>query len=1022
MKKANDKKAVKIIVTAVAMALVLGFSVLLNVLALTKYDNILEQFIGKTEDKLDGDVLGADAVYNKSSFSSAKELYEYEEKVCSTIAEEGITLLKNDGLLPLGDNETISLFSHSSVDLVSGGSGSGSGSFELTADLKEGLQAAGLKVNETLWNFYKGGAGSAYKRGVGVINYGERLDWSINECPLSVITADQKVTASFGDKSLAGFVLSRTGGEGGDEARDMAAYGGKSGQHYLEIDDTEREIISYLNDNFESVILFVNCNNAMELSFVNDYPHIKAVVNCPGMGRTGTYGLGRVLVGKGENGEAISPSGHLVDTFVYDNFSAPATQNMGDFRYEGTNYYYVNYAEGIYVGYKYYETRYEDYVLGANNAGDFDYSSTVLYPFGYGLSYTDFSMSNYTLGAFSGGTAQVSVTVKNEGAYSGKQVVQIYGQSPYTAGGIEKPSVTLIGFAKTKLLLPGESEVLSVRINLKDLASYDYKTRKTYVLEGGTYYITAAFDAHSAINNVLYKRAAQGEGIDLTRLAGAGDASLVAAYVNPQDDLTYSTSANTGKQAVAVTNRFDDTTIEGATYLSRLDWSVMDNFGLRYGYASSIASGSEVGGREWTHSLDAATKAALDSKDSLNPAAGTSQTQYTFGADNALDLVDLRGKAYDDALWDSLLDEMTLTELAKLIDESGYCTPAVKSINKAKINDLDGPAGLNKVVGHGSADIGDGYYAMTWPTEYLLACTWNEQLAEKMGEGIGEDGLYSNVVGWYGPGMNIHRTPFSGRNFEYYSEDSFISGVLGRAEVYGAATKGMYAFVKHFALNDQETHRDHLGLITWADEQTVREIYLKPFETCIMNNDVEIFYNEPVKNENGEIVSYVKKTATVPATKAVMSSYNRIGATWAGGNYNLITGVLRNEWGFDGFVLTDYEVPSYMGNEQSLYAGGDAKLKTVDMTNLFGSSFTLEGQTKLHAAARDAAHHILYAVVNSAAMNGYVHGVRYVSGFAYYKLILIGWDVLALAALTVLTVSLVKTINKRKNDDNSRNV
>ena len=1012
MKNKNTK--VGIVISAVAIAIIFGFSILLNVLALTKYDNILEQFIGKAEDSLKGDLKGADAQYEKSAFSSSKELYEYEEKVCADIAEEGVTLLKNDGLLPLAKNTTLSLFSHSSVDLVSGGSGSGSGSFELTADLKEGLEAAGLKVNETLWNFYKSGAGSKYKRGVGVINYGQDTDWSINECPLSVIKSNSAVVSSYGS-SIAAFVLSRTGGEGGDEARDMAAYGGKSGMHYLEIDDTEREIIAYLNDTFDSVIIFVNCNNAMELGFVDEYAHIKAVVNCPGMGRTGTYGLGRVLVGVDENDNEISPSGHLVDTFVYDNFSSPAVQNMGDFRFDGTDYYYVNYAEGIYVGYKYYETRYDDFVSGRAGVGEYDYAATVKYPFGYGLSYTTFEWSDYGVSApDENGDITVTLQVRNSGARNGKEVVGIYVQSPYTVGGIEKASVSLVGFYKTKSLAPNATENVSVKINLSDFTSYDHKTAKGYVLEKGTYYITAAADAHKAVNNILKKRHENADAsVDLSKMAGEGRPAFVGEYTRATDDTTtYSTYSNVNGSGT-ITNRFDGTTLSDATYLSRANWSAMDGDGLRYGTASSTASKSEINGKQWSHALSAENKTKLDSKSSLNPEENTAKAAYTFGADNGVDLIDLRGLPYHDEAWEKLLDEMDLKELAKLIDESGYCTPEMKSVNKPKVNDLDGPAGLNKVVGHGSVDIGDGYLSMTWPTEYLLACTWNEELALEMGEGMGEDGLYSGVAGWYGPGMNIHRTPFSGRNFEYYSEDAFISGVLGAAEVQGAARKGMYAFVKHFALNDQETHRDHLGLITWADEQTIREIYLKPFEMCIVGNDVEISYNEPVRNGNGDITAYTLKSATVPATMAVMTSYNRIGATWAGGNYNLITGVLRTEWGFNGFALTDYEVPSYMGNAQSLKAGGDAKLKTVDMTNLFGSSFSLDGDTDLQYYAREAAHHILYAVVNSAAMNGYVHGVEYEGGFAYYKLILIGWDVLAAAGIALLVLSIIKRSKKK---------
>ncbi len=1014
-------KSISLIIIPVAMALIIIASVLANVLTLGKYDNILEQFFGSTPSYLKGDTKDADTQYVKSSFDSPKSLYEYEEELCAEIAQEGVTLLKNDGLLPLAKGSKLSLFSHSSVDLVSGGSGSGSGSFELTADLKTGLEAAGLSVNSALWNFYKSGKGSSYKRGPGVINYGAALDWSINECPLSVIRSDSGVVSSFAG-TTAMFVLSRTGGEGGDEARDMAAYGGKAGSHYLEPDETELEIIKYLDENFDNIILLVNCNNAPELGWVKDYPNIKAVLNFPGAGRTGVYGLGRVLTGLDKDGKEISPSGHLVDTFAYDSFSSPAMQNMGDYRYENSDYYYVNYAEGVYVGYKYYETRYEDVVTGRANTGVYDYNSVVQYPFGYGMSYTDFTWDNFEVSQpDENGEITVTVTVRNTGLDGvkrrGKDVVQIYVQSPYTEYdeeyGVEKAAVSLVGFAKTDYIEPDGEYEATVKINLKDFVSYDANNEKTYILESGRYYITAAPDAHTAVNNVLAARSEQGDNkVDLSKLSGTGNSSLVGSYVcNSTDKTTYSTY-NNGDEQVKITNQFDGCTAEGAKYLSRSNWSVMENNGLRYGYASQADSGAEIGGKQWAHAISSELKAKLDSRSSLNPAEGTAPTKYQFGEKNGVDLIDLRGADFDDPLWDELLSELTIPELNKLIDECGYCSPAAKSINKPKVSDLDGPAGLNKVVGHGSLPIGDNYYAMTWPTEYMLASTWNEDLAVKMGEGVGEDGLFGGVVGWYGPGMNIHRTPFAGRNFEYYSEDSFISGVLGAAEVQGAARKGMYSFIKHFALNDQETHRDHLGLVTWSGEQAIREIYLKPFEMCIKDNTVEMKYNEPVKDENGEIVSYTMKTREMPAATAVMSSFNRIGATWAGGNYNLITGVLRKEWGFNGFVLTDYEVPSYMDTRQTIAAGGDAKLKTVDMTNLFATTFTLAGDTEYQGYAREAAHRLLYTVVNSAGMNGFVHGVRFVNGFAYYKIMVIVWDVLAAGGLAALGFLLYKKIKK----------
>ena len=1030
-------KRKRIALLTAGMAVLLIFSIVFNVLSVAKFDNIFEKALGATPFRLKGNTLGADVDYYKSDFDSASELYAYEEAKVAEIVQEGATLLENNGVLPLAQGTELSVFSVSSVDLVSGGSGSGSGSFELTKDLKAGLENAGLVVNEDLWNFYKkyfedhkyklpfDPDSAKHVRGKGVINYGADLDWSINECPLSNITGDQALVDSF-EGTVAMFVLSRTGGEGGDEPRDMAAFGGEAGQHYLEPDKTELEIISYLNDNFDDVIILVNCNNAIELGWVEDYENISAVINFPGGGRTGTYGLGYMMTGLDANGVEISASGHLVDTWVYDNFSSPAMQNMGDFRFSGTKYYYVNYSEGIYVGYRYYETRYEDAVLGAENVGEYDYASTVTYPFGYGLSYTEFEWTNFTMSApDAGGNITITVDVKNVGDRNGMDVVQIYAQAPYTTGGVEKSSILLVGFAKTSNIVPGKSETVSISVSLKDLTSYDVNAnggRGGYVLDAGSYYITAAGNAHEAINNILLEK-----GVDPAKLvAGKQDDStspdgekLVGIYTQATADYTTYSVAAEGLQTIE--NQFTDSTIEDAVYLSRSNWSVMENNGLRYGTQAQnvdkndVTAKAEIDGRFFEATPTEEMKAKLQSYFSLNPDEGKNIIEVTFGKDYDIDLIDLRGLAFEDPLWDKLLDQITPAELSKLIDECGYCSPEMKSINKPKVTDLDGPAGLNDIIKHGSMPISDELQAMTWPTQYMLASTWNVTLAEDMGRGIGEDGLYSKTAGWYGPGMNIHRTPFAGRNFEYYSEDAFLSGALGRAEVNGAAQKGMYAFIKHFALNDQETHRDEYGIATFADEQTIREIYLKPFEMTIVGNEVEIFYNEAIKDEDGDITGYEKNTTTVPAATAVMTSFNRIGATWAGGHYDLITDVLRGEWGFNGFVLTDYEVGSgkgsYMKTSQSLAAGGDGKLKTVDMEAFAGYDIT---DTPAYVAmGRDAAHHILYTVVNSAGINGFVHGVEYVHGFAYYKLILIGWDILAAAGLTWMGIVLVKTIRKR---------
>lgn len=1055
---------------------VTAFTITLNVLTLTKFDNVLEQFFKSTPAGTRGDTHGADTEYVKSDFSTSKELYEYEEKLCAEIAQDGATLLKNDSLLPLNEGTQLDLYSVSSVQLVSGGSGSGSGSFELTKDLKEGLEHAGFSVNQKLWDFYKSGKGSKYGRGIGVVNYGRGFDWKINECPLSVIQSDESVMNSIDKNNVAMFVISRTGGEGGDEPRDMKEFGGNRGEHYLELNTEEKEIIQFLGKNYNQVIILVNSNNAFELGWIHseEYKNIKAVINFPGAGRTGTYGLGYFLRGKDGNGKEISPSGHLVDTLVVDNFSSPAMQNFGDAAFtdeqgrvimcwdgkvtygngqygngsENINedagrcpFYFVSYNEGVYVGYKYYETRYEDYVLGTENVGEYDYASTVVYPFGYGSSYTTFQWSNFTsTSPDEEGNIHVTVDVKNTGERSGRDVVELYYQSPYTdydkEHHIEKPAVNLVGFAKTEMIAPQSTKTVEMDVNIRDFRSYDDSGEGRYLLEAGDYYLTAASDAHMAVNNIL-KAKLPANSENLQKIC---ETSAIT-HQTEMESSKYLVAAQTLEEVVYddVHNLFSDATlIDRSEYLSRKNWSKMDQNGIRYATSqvdvncpgvgknpwgnTHIAACAEIDGKQFRAVLPEGLLDRLKSSDSLIPEEKKedNSTAPKLNQKHNIDLIDMRGLPYDDPKWDLLLEQVSVEELSKLVAQCGYCSPAMDSIHKPKVMDLDGPAGLNQVVGHGSAPIGDGLVAMTWVTEYMLACTWDLDLATKMGEAVGEDGLHGDIVGWYGPAMNLHRTPFSGRNFEYYSEDSFLSGMMGKSEVQGAARKGLYGFIKHFAMNDQETHRDQNGLLTFSNEQAMREIYFKPFELTIRDNEVDVKYNEAIYDEHGKIKSYEMKVAKMPATTAVMSSFNRIGATWAGGNYRLITNVLREEFGFKGFVLTDYDTGSYMikNTKQMLEAGGDGKLNTIGE---WSGLQTGKDRNENIRYALKAAKNICYTVVNSAAMNGYVHGVRFVPGFAYYKLILIAWDVLAIGFLAFCTWKIVtntKNIYKKAKEEN----
>lgn len=1067
-KSTKTNKRSTFIIAIVAAAVLLCVTVVGDILSLGVYDAVFTRWLGATAATRMGDELGADTQYVKSDFDSAAELYAYEEKLCATVAQDGATLLKNNGLLPLSSGVQLDLYSVSSVDPVSGGSGSGSGSFELTVDLKTGLEHAGFKVNTALWDFYETGAGSkanGYGRGVGVVNYGRGHDWKLGECPVSVIQSDAAVMNSIKRDSVAMFVISRTGGEGGDEPRDMADFGGARGEHYLELDATEKSVISFMGEHYDNVIVLLNSNNAFEVGFLlgDDYDYVDAAVNFFGAGRTGFYGLGYMLRGIDADGNEISPSGRLIDTLVYDNFSSPAMQNFGDALFTDADgrvimfygdevmysngqygnaegeinedagrcpFYFVTYNEGIYIGYKYYETRYEDSVTARANVGEYSYADTVAYPFGFGASYTTFEWSDFSATAADGdGNITLSVKVTNTGDRAGRDVVQLYYRSPYTdydiANHVEKSAVALAGFKKTGLLAAkGGHETVTLKLNVNDMKSYDDSGDGRYLLEAGDYYITVAPDAHTAVNNIL-KEMCKTDDEALDRIVETADVTGMPCMSSSADLVAVHTV--TDDTAIGnIHNRFDDASIiERSAYLSRNNWSRMDGGGLRYATTQAdvecrevnpwgnkhVAACTEINGKQYRAVIPTGLLERLCSTDAKRPDdKKASNLAPTLGVNHDIDLIDMRGVPFDDPKWDTFMEQVTAEELAELVAYAGHHTIGMQSVGKPETVDVDGPAGLNVAGVHGSIDIGDGFKAMTWPTASMLASTFDAELAEKVGKCIGEDGLYGGAHGWYGPGINLHRAPFGGRNFEYYSEDAYISGVMGRAQVKGAATKGVYGYIKHFALNEQETHRDQNGLITFSNEQAMRELYFKPFEMTIVDNTVSVNYNAHVVDADGNITGYEMKTAEVPACTAVMSAFDRLGATWAGGHYELITGVLREEFGFDGMVLTDYDTGNYMNLKQMLVAGADAKLFIyyAAWDGALGGDDVGENLNYAVAAAKN----ILFTVANSAAMNGYVHGIWYLPGFAYYKIIVIVWNVIAAAGIVVLVLFVIKKKNR----------
>lgn len=723
--------------------------------------------------------------------------------------------------------------------------------------------------------------------------------------------------------------------------------------------------------------MILNTASALNLGWLEQFPNIKSVLFVPSTGRYGTDSLADIFAGE------VSPSGKTVDTFEANSLNSPAAQNYGDYQYidgDGnlTGYSYVSYAEGIYVGYRYYETRYEDAVLGQGNAGDFDYDSEVVYPFGYGLSYTTFDWSNYQA-SWDGTTCTVSVDVTNTGDVAGKDVVEVYAQSPYTdydrANGVEKSAVQLVNYGKTKLLEPGETQTVSVTFDQDMLKAYDANGAKTYILDAGTYYVTAAHDSHDAVNNVL---AAKGANV-------AGDASRVSTYVPSNTDVDTTTYATDAKSGAEITNLFDDAKGD-VTYLTRADWE--GTFPQHDGtplegdvstWGAEINAVDENGdpvSYAWGKVASPELIDRLKGLDSGNPVSdATISDTPVYGQDNGISLIDLRGKDYNDPMWNQLLDELSAEDYRELVGHSGYGSNFVQSIGKPFNIDADTAAGLIY-----------GGTGMMFCSPVVMAQTWNQDLASAYGAMIGNEANIGGTTGWYAPSMNIHRTPFTGRNGEYYSEDPVISGTVASLEIKGAAEKGVYSTIKHFALNDQENHRGDGGIeqgcATWSNEQAIREIYVKPFDICMHVGTVDENYVE-----QGADGSYSMATTKVDACQAIMSAFNRVGATWAGGNYALLTGLARNEWGFNGWIVTDSanSAAPYMDSSQMIRAGGDSRLRSNENNYQYDENNSAE-----YHYAREAIHHLLYVTANSKAMEGAMPGSAYAPGLQAVDKVRIG--------------------------------
>jgi beta-glucosidase len=686
----------------------------------------------------------------------------------------------------------------------------------------------------------------------------------------------------------------------------------------IRLKTNEREVINLLKQNFDKVIILLNVSHAMEINELLD-DGIGAILLIGTPGLTGNRAVAKILEGE------YVPSGKLSDTWAKNSQSAPSFQSMGNystFSYKNSSEKFVEYSEGIYVGYRYYVTR-------AMTDSSFDYEDEVMYSFGEGKSYTTFEkwIAAHELNQTTG-EGKITVSVKNTGDVAGKEVIELYNHAPYT-GNIEKAWQSLLAFRKTNVIEPGETKTYEIPFKLRDMASWDSENGY-YVLEEGEYEISLRDDvwheAHSQGHSNIYK-------FNLPKIE-------------------YKTSYQTGYEYAKHFEEAElgpDTT--PITYLSRDDWD-----------------------GTWTSSSDLKNNISLDSRH--NEAINLGSKRYDdntidgdtpiTGAKNGLTLRDLKDADWDDDRWEDLLDQLTVSDMENLVEHGGFQTAKIDNIGKAKATDYDGPAA--------AFHSGSGH-----PCGVIVASTWNIDAAILFGESIGKEGAAAGLTGWYAPGMNIHRTPFSGRNFEYYSEDPFISGVMGEKETAAASKRGLICFIKHCGLNDQETHRDTNGLITWSNEQTIREIYLKPFEMTIKTEDSAVKYNE--RQNDG---SYVLKEAILPTVKGLMTSYNRLGTTWTGGNYNLITNVLRGEFGLRGMVLTDWDVNGYMDDKQMLLAGGDAKLDTIGKNEIVGDDPVASYY------AEKAMKNIAYAVANSLTMNGFIGKSGIAVGFANYKFILIG--------------------------------
>ncbi len=991
----NKKTKIWLIVTAVL--LVLGIAVNAVLLSVPIVTNSLSLVFGGERANVTEDNR---AEWYDRQYTSKEEVLAAANDFVVEVEKEGIVLLKNENdALPLsGDGAHVSVFGKNSVNIVYSGSGSASSnSSTAQKTLYESLEAAGISYNETLKSFYEDSGKSGKGRPENpAMTSGQRLSgFGTGETPVDSYTPDV-VDSYTGYQDAAIVVFSRIGGEGFDLPRTMAeSFGGaavagaSADSHYLELDENEKALLAHVKENFSKVIVILNVGTTMEIPELKADEGIDAILWMGFPGSTGIMALGQILTGLDTEGNQISPSGHTVDTWAADFTMDPTWYNTGVYgsefgnRYlyngETTDYAFVNYEEGIYVGYRYYETRgYEETAADPQSAW---YENNVVYPFGYGLSYTEFDW-DVSFGAASGteitadDTLEILVTVKNTGDYAGKDVVELYYSAPYDYEGpaIEKPHVVLGDFAKTDLLAPGEEQTLTLTLDVKDMKSYDYADANEngfsgYELEAGEYRIIVGSDAHTAKADAVYTLS---------------------------EDLQLKTDINADGEETEVVNAFDDVsagifgTNTYASYVSRKDFAGT----LRTTY---LDDAERTLTDELKETLDESIKRKYTESDAGKPWEVTGSVPSTTPVNSGLSLRDMLydeagnylGEAsFDDPRWETLLDEISLDEMKNLVGFGAFRTNEIKGVDgvvgKPLTVDSDGPNGFTSFLSESVI-----YGTCAYQAECVMGSTWNVELAERMGELIGEEGLAGNekgdglpYSGWYAPAVNIHRSPFAGRNWEYYSEDGLLSGKFAAGVIKGADKKGVYCYVKHFAVNDQETDREYNGILVWANEQSMRELYLLPFEIAV--------------KEGG--------------ATGMMSSFNRLGMKWAGGSYALLTQVLRDEWGFHGSVITDYSLNTYTHVDEMIRAGGDLFL-TQD-----AKTFGMEDDATQIALLRQSTKNILYMVANSSAMSistdGYLRPV--------WQTVMICVDIAMIAALALWGILAIRSVKKKEEQEEKR--